>query len=281
MSTTNLTLEQANNLLAQIGVAAVVVANPAEATPDANIDDLATSVTKSEPAEGFTEEDVRKAEKKAEAKLFGTFRSAIGSTFGIKTNELEGLEAKDLAAKVKDVTNSRYQAQNTELAGQVEDLTRQLNGKDEEFTTKYAEQDRNWEQRISERDVLDYTVGVFDNIPKRGGNSRTQAKTALNQWRSSYDVRYDEASKEVRFYVKGTDDLVMDGKNPIKADKLGKDFFTEMGLDVSDTSHVDPRTVMGQQGSGGFNNQGNGMGVPQANENDNFSGLMADISSQV
>lgn len=280
MSTINLTLEQANTLLAQIGVAAVVVADAEQATPDANIEELAGTVIKGDPAQGFTQEDVDKKIAAAIGRSHGALRSAFSSQFGIKNSELENLEAKEMAAKIREYFDSRYSAKNTELAGQVEELTRQLNAKDEEFTTKFTEQEKSWETKISERDVVDNIVKVFGSIPKRGGDARVQAEMALGKWRSKYDVRFNETTKEVEFFVKGTDEIVMDGKNPVKADKLGKEFFTEIGLDVSDTSHVNPKDVIENNGSGSGNGfQPQGMGVPSGrNVDPKFAALEAELA---
>jgi len=278
MNTTNLTLEQANTLLSKLGLTVEVVADAEQATPDADIEAISLEFKK--PIEtGITKEDVSRKVAEAAGRIHGEYRSAFGSAFGLVTNDLKDLEVKELAAKVKETNSSRYSAKEVELSGQIEELSRQINAKDEEWQNKYNELDTMHTKKYQERNVIDGFSSVLSKIPKKGDTAR-QAAILKAELEGKYDVRFNEDTKQNEFFVKGTNDLVMDGNNPLSTDKVAKEFVTSMGWEVTDTSNIPPAAVPASGQGADFKAGVIGMGVPQAKvaENNPFAGLINDLS---
>lgn len=246
MSTINLTKESAIELLAKLGADVALVDNPEEATQDVNFDEIVSNLIPS--SDGISAEEKSKIESALAGRMHNEYRGAIASAVGISRKDLEGLDPKDLGAKIKETFTSRYVSQNQDLASQVEDLTRQLNAKESEFEEKKNSLERDWQTRFQERDTLENVSSILSKIPKNGDTTK-QSKAFLNELKNTYDVRFDATSGKAMLYVKNTDDLVMDGKNPMDIGKLANDWVKDMGFAVTDTSNVPPAQANQGQGA--------------------------------
>lgn len=281
MKKVKLTLDQWKQLSNKLGLDVDVVD---EAQSDVDVEVISGEVlSELTPDPIIDEETIAKRVKAENGKLFGTIRSALGSTFGVKTSDLEGLEPKEIAEKIKETYATRYTHTEKELREQLEDVTNQLNAKEEEYNTKYTSLENEWKTKFQERDVKEGLIKVFNNIPRKGGDVMKQAQLALSEWKSRYDIKINPLNGQIDIYEKGTETLAMDGKNPLKVDALAKQFVTDLGLDVSDTSHINPEDVKKTGGNGESFDKGvfKGSGVPANNVAiaSNFASLVADVAA--
>lgn len=283
MKQLKLTLDQAKQLLKELGATVDVVDSEDAADKDLNFEDVAKELIPEPQTTGLSEDDVKRKVSAETGKLFGTFRSAFANAFGVKTSELDGLEAKEMAEKIKTGVSSRFTQTEAELRQQLEEVTNQLNSKEEEYTNKYATLESEWQGKFQERDIEDALVKTFNNIPRKGGDVSKQARLAFSEWRSRYDIKPNPINRELDFYEKGTDTLAMDGKNPVKAEALAKQFVTDLGLDVTNTSHIPPVDVQNNGGNGdgyrsGVQTQRSGVPANDRPVSDNFKKLVAEIA---
>src|SRR5690606_15259200 len=279
-------LEQAQQLLEKLGIQDVtLVTNEGEQTDEINIDEIASAaIEKVAPKGEISDEEKQQIIAAAVGRVHGEYRSAFANAIGMKTKELEELklDSKGLAAKVRETIDSRYSAKQEELGRQVEELTKQLNSKESELDEKISEIEKSWQSRFQERDTKDYLQGILGKIPKSGNTSK-QTNLFLKDLQEQYDVRYDPTTKEARLYIKNSDDLVMDGKNPLSLEKIAQDWVKEMGFAVNDTSNVPPAQVnndgAGANFAAGVQNVGKAMGVAEqpANIDPAIAGLRAEI----
>lgn len=238
-----ISLEQANELLKKYLDVEVV---EGDGDKDVDIDALGETITTN------VTEDVRptiEAELKdtlhqsATGRAAGATSSALARVFGLKKKDLEGLDVEAAAKKVKEYVDANNTNSGADWQKEKEELLREHEEEIEKLTETHTATVKDWETKYTERDIQAAALAVTTKIPRKQGDVSEHADIALYRAKQKYDVRYNEKTKSLDLFEKGTETPAKENNKAIKYEDFARNFYDTVGIIEKDTRNVKPSDV--------------------------------------
>lgn len=230
-----ISIEQANELLSQIGVDAAVVADNAD---DVNMDELTDSAL--EKVKSTVRPDVEKEVREAATSEFtGKFHNSLRSVavrvFNIPRRELADMDADAILAKCKESMASK--ANDNDWAKEKEEIVQAYEKQIQDWEAKYNTDLAAKDAMFIERDIDAVCLSIVEKLPRKGGDLKEQAEMLKYRMRQNYDVRINNGNIEL--YTKDGQPA-KEGNKAVKVDDYAKNWAEKAGILVSDTRHITP-----------------------------------------
>lgn len=246
MKQSKINLEQANELLNLLGVAAAVVDGSAEnpAQDDVNIQELIKNIP--EPNEDFIREKLRAdIEEKVKAqntgKWINSLRSKVAQTFGIKTASLADLSLEEILSMAKDSTKGNVDKAQQDWLNDREKLITEHDADTEKLKGNYERQLREAHTQYVRRDMRDRFLSILNNMPRTGGDLKTQTEALLAAAERQYTIKYDEEKGQVGLFTKDeAASPVFRGKKILSDNDFAEEFAAQMGWKRTDNRGLPP-----------------------------------------
>jgi hypothetical protein len=242
MNMRKLSLEQANELLALLGLQDVdVVASLEDGEEPLNVQEIAETLKPAQP-EPFDKGELLSQHT---GKLMGSIYSEAARAFGIKRSDLEGLKEKDLFPKLKQIVDSRYSPVEQNLRAELEAAIKERDELEDKLRGEYQSEIESIHSQYEEKDILNKFLSTYNSIPVKGGDLSQLAEMALMKAKSSYNVRWNKDRGEVEFYEKGDDTKrALSGKDVLDAKAFIANFNKIIGNEATGTQHIEPANVL-------------------------------------
>ncbi len=261
-----LSIEQANKLLSQLTAGVTVVADEQQA--DANID-LEGVFNNISEVVGKTIRPALESEMKDSlesaftGRYLGALRSAAQRVFNVPRRDMENLSIEQLLAKCKGALDSRYTQTDAERQTMWESTVQGYEEQLEQLKQDYEQQLKTEQAKYMERDIAARCISIVDKMPRKGGDLQEQAEMLRYKMQKTYEVRYNEETKQLEFYKEGKP-AVTESNEPVSDEDFARNWAERAGILVRDTRHISPAEVQAglKQGSevtpteenaGGFN----------------------------
>jgi len=243
----NLSPSQATELLAKIGVAAVVVADESEADKAPDLENMSKAVFNEMETKikHDVELELKTSARSEEAgKQLGSLRRILKRTFGVDEKTLEGLTMAEMIELSKTtVTSNKENADNDT----VKILTEREKEWEIEREKMLADKDavhNEWRQKYEDRDINERLSSLVESMPRVGGLSNKQAQMIAAELKSNHTLKYNPETKEVELYEKSNPEKrVFEGKNLVTDKYYAEKYLKEAGLYKSDTRNDPPSKV--------------------------------------
>lgn len=247
-----ISLESAKKLLSALQVDVEVVADEKEADKDLVIDDIVAEAKETINADAVATLDKTALEehgKKSVGQLLDTLRSQMAKNFGGTQNEYRGADKtmtiQEIVALAKTKYDERTGQQAKDWEKEREELMTEHEAAIEKQKAEYEGQVNAERNKYIERDISAATLSMLEKIPRKGGDLADDADTLLYKARQQYDIKYNEAKKEMEWFVKGTDKPA-----PVKPADFAKQWIEKSGRLATDTRHLSPKDVINQSKNG-------------------------------
>lgn len=249
----NISIEQANKLLAALAGNVAVVADEQQA--DANVDTEALLASINENIatnlRPTLEEQMKPLiEGNYLGRFTGTMRAAMYRIFNIPRKELESLNIEQMVAKCKQMVDAQIAQNETERQQAAETA---ING----YEAQLQQIKDNYESMLSaerdkqvQRDITARCMSLLERLPRKGGDIAEQAEMLRYKMQSAYDIRYNEAEKKLEFY-KEDKPVFTDNNQPMSDESFARMWAEKAGILVNDTRHISPADVKAGH-SGGY-----------------------------
>lgn len=249
----NISIEQANKLLAALAGNVAVVADEQQA--DANVDTEALLASINENIttnlRPTLEEQMKPLiEGNYLGRFTGTMRAAMYRIFNIPRKELESLNIEQMVAKCKQMVDAQIAQNETERQQAAETA---ING----YEAQLQQIKDNYEAMLSaernkqvQRDITARCMSLLERLPRKGGDIAEQAEMLRYKMQSAYDIRYNEAEKKLEFY-KEDKPVFTDNNQPMSDESFARMWAEKAGILVNDTRHISPADVKAGH-SGGY-----------------------------
>lgn len=236
-----ITLEQANELLTQLGAGVVVVDNEADADKDFDFDAVVSEV-KPEP-QTVNKDDIY---KEATGKIMGSLYSNAANVFGISRNTLNGVPHEELFKTLKETLSSRYTKTETELREQLEKANQERDEEIERITKEHEFTISKERERLTERNIRDSFRSAYDKVPKRAGDLDFLTENSYLMARQKYNLKWNEEKGAVEFYDKNDPDkkVIVNNKDEFNVNSFVTEYNKNIGNDATDTRHQPPKDVV-------------------------------------
>ncbi len=239
-----ISLEQANELLKEWVGDVVAVADSKEADKDIDIEAIATEAKEAIQSNATVDPAIVSAEvSKETGKLLGTLRSQLAKVMGGTQRDYIGSDDKPLTIQeMVNLAKSKFDERTGTQAQQWEQERQQLIEEHEAALEKtkaeYEAIVATEKNKYVERDISAATLSMLEKIPRKGGDLADDADTLLYKARQQYDIKYDEAKKELQFFEKG-------GNKPasVKPADFAKQWIEKSGRLATDTRHIAPKDI--------------------------------------
>lgn len=241
----NISIEQANKLLAALAGNVAVVADKQQA--DANVDTEALLASINENIttnlRPTLEEQMKPLiEGNYLGRFTGTMRAAMYRIFNIPRKELESLNIEQMVAKCKQMVDAQIAQNETERQQAAETA---ING----YEAQLQQIKDNYESMLSaernkqvQRDITARCMSLLERLPRKGGDIAEQAEMLRYKMQSAYDIRYNEAEKKLEFY-KEDKPVFTDNNQPMSDESFARMWAEKAGILVNDTRHISPADV--------------------------------------
>lgn len=249
----NISIEQANKLLAALAGNVAVVADEQQA--DANVDTEALLASINENIttnlRPTLEEQMKPLiEGNYLGRFTGTMRAAMYRIFNIPRKELESLNIEQMVTKCKQMVDAQIAQNETERQQAAETA---ING----YEAQLQQIKDNYEAMLSaernkqvQRDITARCMSLLERLPRKGGDIAEQAEMLHYKMQSAYDIRYNEAEKKLEFY-KEDKPVFTDNNQPMSDESFARMWAEKAGILVNDTRHISPADVKAGH-SGGY-----------------------------
>lgn len=227
----NISITQANALLAALQVGAAVVADEQQAD-DANAD-IAT-LAQSTVAQLAQQPAVKEQHEAAfTGRHMGALRAAAHRVFGLPRRTLDDLSIEQLLTTCKD--NSAAQQDIATLQAQHEQtLATQKN--------TYEQQLTDLQQKTTQKEVAARCRALLAAMPRKGGDIAEQAEMLQYRMSASYQLRYNEATQQIELLHNGEPALTATS-TPVADEDFARQWAARAGILLHDTRHIAPADV--------------------------------------
>ena len=252
---TNLTIEQANDLLQKIGVEVAVVAEAEQADKNADLENIAKGVFNEMETKikHDVEYDIREEARSAEAgKHLNSLRTLFKREFGIDEKEMKDLPQQEIVklakAKIgfdKNKQSADKEEAESDLLKRYNELMEEKNRLEEGFTGQLSAKDAEWMEKFQEKDMEERLFSLVNATARTSGDPSAQKDAIKYALKSKYHVKYNESTKEIEIYDKANPEKKMfDGKNLITDKYFVEKELKSLGVVATDMRHVNPADVM-------------------------------------
>lgn len=246
MKKSKINLEQANELLHLLGVAAAVVDNTDDNPADADVDVQGLIKGIKEPNEDFIREKLRaeiedKIKTQNTGKWINSLRSKVAQTFGIKTSSLSDLSLEEILTMAKESTKGNVDKAQQDWLNDREKLIGEHDAEVEKLKGEYERQLRDAHTQYVRRDMRDRFISVLNNMPRTGGDLNAQAEALLAAAEKQFTLKYDEEKGRVGLFTKGDEPApVFKGKKILSDEDFAEEFAEKMGWKRTDNRGIPP-----------------------------------------
>lgn len=247
MKQAKINMEQANQLLNLLKVAAVVVEDSEEmpSDKDVNVQDLIKGIE--EPNEDFIREKLRaeiedSIKTKNTGKWINSLRSKVAQTFGLKTAELSDLSLEDILALAKNSTKVNVDKAQQDWLNDREKLNSEHENELEKLRGDYERRLRDSHEQYVRRDKKDRFISILQNMPRVGGDINMQAEALLAAIERQYVTKFDETKGRVNVFTKEEEPSpIFRGKKIYSDEDFADEFAQSMGWKRTDNRGVPPK----------------------------------------
>lgn len=249
----NISIEQANKLLATLAGNVAVVADEQQADTNVDTEALLASINENITTNlrPTLEEQMKPLiEGNYLGRFTGTMRAAMYRIFNIPRKELESLNIEQMVTKCKQMVDAQIAQNETERQQAAETA---ING----YETQLQLIKDNYEAMLSaernkqvQRDITARCMSLLERLPRKGGDIAEQAEMLHYKMQSAYDIRYNEAEKKLEFY-KEDKPVFTDNNQPMSDESFARMWAEKAGILVNDTRHISPADVKAGH-SGGY-----------------------------
>lgn len=239
-----ISLEQASELLKQYVDVEVVESDKAD--KDVDIESIKETLTTSivDNARGDIEAELRDTvHQSITGKVAGSTSSALAREFGMKKKDLEGLSVEAAAKKVKDYIDAQKASDGGSWQEEREALIREHEEEMEKLNTTHTAAIGEWQNKFSERDIQAAASALTAKLPRKKGDLNEHSDILLYKVRQKYDVRYNEKTKSLDLYEKGTENIAKENGKAVKAEDYARSVFDAVGIIETDTRNIKPADV--------------------------------------
>lgn len=237
-----ITMQQAQELLGELNVDVVVVADEKEADKDVNITEIkeaATESLKEALTPDIEAELTEKMEVSGTGKIMGLLRQHATKTFGIPQKDIKDKDLKDILEIIKsksetDDKSKDYEAEKQEMINDYEAQIEAL--KSEKDTEVSAER-----KKYVDRDISAYFVQLASKMNRKEGDLNEHAELLETKFRKQYEIEWDETKKSPIFKKDGT--VAKVGTKVLDPEVEANSIFERVGLLAKDTRHIKPEDV--------------------------------------
>lgn len=254
------TMPQVISLLEAVGVTHVEVVDD-EKDSDFNMDTALTAVdTTREAIIGPRLVAAKEAEilSGVSGKVNGSIRAEVARLTGVATKELDGLDTKEIVKKGLEHYAVTLGKGKEELRAELENMMSTHNTATETLKAEYEGKLSAGEKKYQTREIVDALTEIHTaakGLPK-DANRRALAESFYTLLSNQYNIKYDEAKKEVVLYDKTNPDIrayTNEQKNTFMtpADCMVSTYKNQ-GLWSEDNRGVDPAKEMRDKETQGY-----------------------------
>jgi hypothetical protein len=245
-----LSIEQAGKLLNALLGDAAVVENEHDAD-DVQTDELLAAINESvsKTLRPSLEEQLKPSLEAAfTGRHLGALRSAAQRVFNVPKRELEDMTIEQLLVKCKGAVETRATQTEDQKLLELEATIHGYESQIEQLKTVHETQLREANEKYVQRDIAARCISIIEKLPRKGGDLNEQADMLRYKMNATYEVRYNEATKQLEFYKEGKP-ATGEGNTPVTDEDFARHWAEKAGILVSDTRHITPADVKaGQQG---------------------------------
>ena len=240
------TINQLKGFLKVVGVPDVEVVED-EAASDFDTNTVLAEIDKSRTPiiKSLLEGDIKtEAESAATGRLVGTIATFIANKTGIPRAEIAHLSYKDMLQKGFDHLGQNLEGDKATWAKQLEEMATTHQNTLTEKEKEWGEKVKVAEDRYRDRDITEALEVILKDAPFLPSTDRKAAANLLKrELNGSYNLHYDEATKELSLRDKSNPDLPVYNETKtavLKPFDKAKDIFTPFGLWQTDTRNINP-----------------------------------------
>lgn len=244
---TKLSVNQATELLAKIGVAAVVVADDSEADSNPDVENMSKAVFNEMETKikHDVELELKTSARSEEAgKQLGSLRRVLKRQYGVDEKALDGLTMEEMVKLAKETSTSNKDAAESDTVKILQEKEREWLDKEEKLLAAIEQKESEWKSKFDDRDITEYFSGIVEGMPRIGGVATKQAQMVVADLKAKHIVKYNPETKEVELYEKSNPEKrVFEGKNIVTGKYFAENYLKDMGLYKSDTRNDPPAKV--------------------------------------
>lgn len=244
---TKLSVNQATELLAKIGVAAVVVADDSEADANPDVENMSKAVFNEMETKikHDVELELKTSARSEEAgKQLGSLRRVLKRQYGVDEKALDGLTMEEMVKLAKETSTSNKDAAESDTVKILQEKEREWLDKEEKLLAAIEQKESEWKSKFDDRDITEYFSGIVEGMPRIGGVATKQAQMVVADLKAKHIVKYNPETKEVELYEKSNPEKrVFEGKNIVTGKYFAENYLKDMGLYKSDTRNDPPAKV--------------------------------------
>jgi hypothetical protein len=263
MEQTNLSTQQATELLQELGVQAVVVSDETQAVQDFNVEDLLTEVD-------AAREPIIKAkigadlEKETRSKLGGVLNGAMRSAglqilkergvTGVSNKDLDGLSDKALLAFMVEKLDIHGSKGTEDLRKQIEEMSEAHESEKAKLLADKEAEVAAANEKYVQRDIDVDMLRTVNGIPRIGGDVSEQAGALKTYLQNHYALVYNPETGKTELRDKNNPEAVALNQaksKQITVEEAAKGFFGTIGVLKTDNRHENPKQAMEEVGANG------------------------------
>lgn len=257
----NISVEQANKLLAALAGDVAVVADEQMADTGIDTDALLATINDniSTNLRPTLEEQMKPLiEHNYLGRFTGTMRAAIYRIFEIPRKELDNMNIEQMVKRCKELVDGYVHQTDAERQAATEAAINGYEVQLQELKETYETQLAAERDKQTQQDITTRCISLLEKLPRKGGDITEQAEMLRYKMQHAYDIRYNEANKQLEFY-KEDKPVLADNNQPLSDEGFARMWAEKAGILVNDTRHISPADVKAGH-SGGY-----GTGVIIAN----------------
>lgn len=269
----NISIEQANKLLAALAGNVAVVADEQQADANADTDALIASINENitTSLRPTLEEQMKPLiEGNYLGRFTGTMRAAMYRIFNIPRKELESLNIEQMVTKCKQMVDAQIAQTDTERQQAAETAINGYEAQLQQIKDNYETMLSAERNKQTQRDITARCMSLLEKLPRKGGDIAEQAEMLRYKMQSAYDIRYSETDKRLEFY-KEDKPVFTDNNQPLSDESFARMWAEKAGILVNDTRHISPADVKAGHSSG----YGSGVIIAQTTPDNAMEAIVA------
>ncbi len=249
----NISIEQANKLLAALAGDVAVVADEQSADAGTDTDALLATIhdNLSTTLRPTLEEQLKPViESNYLGRFNGTLRSALNRAFGFTNKELERMTIEQMVNKCKQVVDGYMSQTEAERQTAMETAISGYEAQLQQVKDNYEAMLMAERNKQTERDITTRCIAMLEKLPRKGGDITEQAEMLRHKMQAAYHVQFNEADKTLALY-KEDKPVLADNNQPLTDENFARMWAEKAGILVNDTRHISPADVKAGH-SGGY-----------------------------
>jgi hypothetical protein len=247
-----LSIEQANKLLSALLGDAEVAEDEQQTDDTIDTGQLIATINEgiSKTLKPSIEEQIKPTLEAAfTGRHLGALRSAAQRVFNVPKRELEDMSIEQLLSKCRAALDERTSQSDDERVSSLQERVYNYESQIDQLKADYEYRLKEANEKFVQRDITARCVSIMEKLPRKGGDLQEQADMLRYKMHATYEVRYNEAKKQLEFYREGKP-VVSDGNTPVSDEDFARHWAEKAGILVNDTRHIAPADVKaGQQGA--------------------------------